>query len=250
LDDIEAVAPWGKNSVLVCSSQSRTKPRSKVKPDRSRIALMALSDDCRRIVRVQVYDNLRDSLIGHLVRELRSSLENPAAVSDDTPTQGGFNVEGIAVWKGRLLVGLRSPTAKGGGAIAIPIQKPEALFEPGGAARSPQMGKPIVLPTKPEEGIRDMAADGDAVLLLLGPSGEWKDPAPRIVRWNPETNQLAPVHAKGFKHIEKPEGIAPDPDGRHLLIVQDEKPPFTKPVFYRLEIKDADDAATGAADAK
>ena len=233
--DIEGVAPWGKTSVIVCPSSSRTKKKDKVKPERCRIALVALSDDARRILRVQAYENFRDPLVAHVVKELRDRLEDPAAVADDRPQDGGFNIEGIAVWKGKLLVGLRAPTAKGGGAIVIPVDHPERLFEPGGASRPPDLGKPYVLATKPGEGIRDLCADGDTVLVILGPTGDRGEPRPRLARWNPETGDLAPLHAKGFDMIDKPEGLALDPEGR-LIVVQDQKPPLKAPIMFRLTL--------------
>jgi hypothetical protein len=233
LRDIEGVAPWGKTSVIVCPSSSRTKKKDKVKPERCRLALVALSDDARRVLRVQVYEDIRDPLVEHLVKELRDRLADPVAVADERPQDGGFNIEGIAVWKGRLLVGLRAPTAKGGGAIVIPIDHPERLFEPGGASRPLELGKPYVLSTKPGEGVRDLCADGDTVLVILGPTGDGGEPRPRLARWNPETGDLQPLHAKGFDKIDRPEGLALDPDGR-LIVVQDQKAPLTRPILFRL----------------
>lgn len=240
LRDVEALVPWGKMSVLVCCSQRRTRNKDKEKPERNRIALVALSDDARQILHVQVYDHFRGPLVAHLLKELPDRLENPTAVAEGRPQDGGFNMEGAALWKDRLLVGLRAPVAKGGGAIVIPIDYPERLFESGGASRPPEMGKPYVLPTQPGEGIRDMAADGDTLLLILGPSGQWKTPPARLARWNPATGDLVPIHAKGFKHIDNPEGIAPDPEGR-LLICQDQKAPISKPILFRLELRKGDD---------
>jgi hypothetical protein len=164
-------------------------------------------------------------------------LADPAAVADDRPQAGGFNIEGIAVWKGKLLVGLRAPTAKGGGAIVIPIDHPERLFDPGGQSRPLEMGKPYVLPAKPGEGIRDLCSDGDTVLVILGPTGDGGEPRPRLARWNPETGDLKPLHAKGFDRIDRPEGLALDPDGR-LIVVQDQKAPLTKPILFRLTLDD------------
>jgi len=234
MTDIESLAPWGENGVVVCCSLSRTKPKDKIKPERDRIALVSLSDDARRTTQEVVHENLRDPLIGHLLTSLAGRIDKPAAVSDAPPPDGGLNVEGIAMWKGRLLLGLRSPTVSGGGAIVVPIERPERLFERGGAGQ-PEFGKPIIMSTKPGEGIRDMTADGDSVLVILGPPGEGREPPFRIVRWNPDTNQVVPVHVKGFKKVGKPEGIAVDPQGR-VLICQDLVPPYKKPVLFRLEI--------------
>jgi len=234
MDDVEALAPWGKDGLFIACSQSRTKPRGRTRPARDRLALVTLGPDARTITAGRVYENLRGRLIEHLLREARDALENPAALSEESPKSGGLNVEGLAVWQGRLLVGLRSPAAKGGGAIVIPIRSPEKLFEPGGAEKAPDFGKPLILPAAPGEGIRDLCATDGDVLAVLGPSGEAQTPAPRIVRWNPTTNEIRKVHAKGWEGIAKPEGIALDPQDR-LLVVQDQRPPLPQ-VLFRLEL--------------
>ncbi len=236
LDDVEAVAPWGEHALLVVCSQSRTRTHAKVKPERDRLALVTLSPDAREVRGAAVFEGLRDHLVTRLLAGGAVPLADPQAVAGQVAAQGGLNVEGLAAWKGRLLVGLRSPTARDGGAIVIPIRNPEALFA-GGAAARPDLDKPIVLATAPGEGIRDMAADGDAVLVLLGPRGDVPEADFRIVRWNPDTGDLKEVRAPGLADIAVPEGIAPDPDGG-LLVVQDRKPPLPKQILFRLKVAD------------
>jgi hypothetical protein len=236
IDDIEALAPWRDSQVFVMCSQTRTKTRGKAKPERNRLALVTLTPDARRIVSARVFENLRDRLVAHLSANVGDMLENPAVLADGTPVTGGLNVEGLAAWKGQLLVGLRSPTARGGGAIVAAIRNPEKLFSDAWPAATPDFGKPMVVRAAPGEGIRDMAAAGDGVLVLFGASGESKGPDARVVRWNPETGEVRPVKVKGLGDVGKPEGIALDPQGR-LLVVQDVRPPVTKPVMFRLEIE-------------
>lgn len=237
LHDIEALAPWGKDGVLVVCSQSRTKPKEKIKIGRHRLALVTLSPDARKIIDMRVYDGLRDYLLTHLRQTAAAEIENLDALSLESPLNAGLNVEGLAVWKGELLVGLRSPGAKGGRAIVIPIRGPEKLFDPGAAGKAPDFGKPLFLPTVAGEGVRDMAATDDGVLVLLGAQTDAKDPPYRVVRWNPETGRIAPVHVKGLRDVGKPEGIAPDPQG-WLLVVQDLKSPGDKAVLFCLEMRD------------
>jgi len=236
LDDVEALAPWGEHALFVACSQSRTRTRERVKPERNRLALVALSSDAREVRGTAVFEGLRDHLVTRLLAGGAVPLADPQAVAGQVAARGGLNVEGLAAWKGRLLVGLRSPTAREGGAIVIPIRNPEALFA-GGAAARPDLDKPIVLPTAPGEGIRDMAADGDAILVLLGPRGDVPEADFRVVRWNPDTGDLKEVRAPGLADIAVPEGIAPDPDGG-LLVVQDRKPPLPKQILFRLKVAD------------
>jgi hypothetical protein len=94
----------------------------------------------------------------------------------------------------------------------------------------------MILPAVPGEGIRDLAADGDSVLALLGPSGEANHPKPRIVRWNPATGETQAITVRGLDELIKPEGIALDPQ-RRLLVVQDLRPPITDPTLLRLEME-------------
>ena len=238
LDDIEALAPWGKYDLLVCCSQSRTKPHAYVRPERNRLALVTLTPDARQITAARVYEGLRGHLLNYLAGQASQLVENTEAIADGTPATGGLNVEGIAPWQGQLLLGLRSPMARGG-AIAVPIKNLVQMFETVGSRTPPEFGPLVILPTEPGEGIRDMGAAPDGVLLILGPSGEVHKTRPRIVRWDPVKNELKQVHVPGFKKIQKPEGIAVDPQGR-LLIVQDQLPPLPE-VFFRLEIKDKAD---------
>lgn len=235
LDDIEALAPWGRYGLFVSSSQSRTKPHARVKPERNCLALVTLSPDARQITATRVYDGLRDHLLACLAGQATRLVENTEAISEGTPATGGLNVEGLAVWQGQLLVGLRSPIAHHG-AIVVPIKNPAELFATVGSRTPPDFGPLMILPTEPGEGIRDMAVTDDGILLILGASGEVHKVKPRVVRWDPVKNELKKVHVPGFKQIEKPEGIALDPQGR-LLIVQDQRPPLPQ-VFFRLEIKD------------
>jgi len=233
MDDIEALAPWGENDLFVICSQSRTKPRAKARPERQRLALLMLTPDAQQILHGRVCDSLRDALVRHVTGRLRDVLDNPSAIESDSPLRGGLNVEGLAPWKGRLLIGLRSPVARTG-AIVVPLRAPDVLFaDPG--RRTPDLDDPYVLPTAPREGIRDLAADGDSILVLLGSPTDEDDPPFRLVRWDPAANTIREVDPPGFRAIPKPEGIAVDPEGR-LLVVQDRKPPLPPQVLYRLDL--------------
>ncbi|MCX5685810.1 MAG: DUF3616 domain-containing protein, partial [Planctomycetota bacterium] len=156
LDDIEALAPWRDNQLFVITSQSRTKTRAKEKPGRDRLAFVTLTPDARHTVSVRVFEGLREHLVAHLTAYGRDLFDDPAIVADGTPVTGGLNIEGLAVWKGQLLVGLRSPPAKGGGAVVVPLRDPEKLFPIAGSPPPPDFGKPMIVRAAPGEGIRDM----------------------------------------------------------------------------------------------
>ena len=235
LDDIEALAPYGDHSLFVSCAQSRTKNREKDKPQRNRLAFVTLSEDARRIARIRVYQRLRRHLIMHLAGRGRDLFENPGAIAMNGPNRGGLNVEGMAWWRDKLLLGLRSPVAKGG-AVVIGIREPLKLFQVGAEGRAPNFGNPMVLPTKPGESIRDMTATDDGILILLGDQTDVPGPGFRLVRWRPDTNELEDVRAKEFEAVPQPEGIALDPQG-HLLVVQDQKPPLPKKILFRLQIE-------------
>ncbi|HUU10116.1 MAG TPA: DUF3616 domain-containing protein [Phycisphaerae bacterium] len=235
MDDVEALAPHGKNALFVICSQSRTKPREKAKYPRDRLALVTLSPDTRQVVGVRVYEGLRTHLLTYLGGSAGDLFENPAAVSLNGPNRGGLNVEGLAVWNEQLLLGLRSPATRGG-AVVIPIAEPGRLVEEGGQARPPRFGRPMILPTKPGEGIRDMVTAKDGILVLLGAENDAVETPFRIVHWDPATNKLRDVEVPGFKAIRRPEGIALDAEGR-LLVVQDFKLPLPAKILFRLDIK-------------
>lgn len=235
MDDVEALAPRGKDALFVICSQSRTKPREKAKYPRDRLALVTLSPGARQVVGVGVYEGLRTHLLTYLGGTAGDLFENPAAVSLNGPNRGGLNVEGLAVWNEQLLVGLRSPAARGG-AVVIPMAEPDRLFEEGGQAQAPRFGRPMILPTKPGEGIRDMVAAKDGILVLLGAENDAVETPFRIVHWDPATNKLRDVEVPGFEAIRRPEGIALDAEGR-LLVVQDFKLPLPEKILFRLDIK-------------
>ena len=235
LDDIEALAPYGDHNLFVSCAQSRTKTEEKDKPERNRLAFITLTEDARRITSMRVYERLRYHLVMHLMDRGRDLFANLGAIAMNGPNRGGLNVEGMAWWKGELLLGLRSPVAKGG-AVVVPIREPTRLFQPEGRQRTPTFGDPIVLPTKPGEAIRDMAADDDGILILLGDQTDAPGPGFRLVRWRPGTRELADVRVKDFGTVPRFEGIAIDPEGR-LLVVQDQRLPLPETILFRLEFE-------------
>ena len=229
LNDLESLAPWGKDGLFAICSQSRTKSHVKVKPERVRLAFIALSPDARRILEVSVHEGFRDELIAYLAAQPRDVIQNTATLYAESPNAGGLNVEGAAAWQEDLLIGLRSPAAVKG-AIVVPLRQPDVLLAHPGAPAD--FGPVMIVPAAPGEGIRDMAADGDHIIVLLGAIGDIGS-EPRLIRWDPKTGETAEIRSQGLMDIANPEGIAPDPKGG-LLVVQDQKPPLHKKIIFRV----------------
>jgi hypothetical protein len=232
LDDLESLAPWGAHAVLAATSQTRTKNKEKTRPARNRLALVSLSADARRVVGVRVYENLRGDVLRHLTLRCGNLFENVPAIVMRGPNDGGLNVEGMAVHRNRLLLGLRSPLSNGK-PVVLPITNPEALVETG---RPPAFADPIVLPTEPGEAIRGLTeGPDDTILVLLGAGTDAPGPPQRVVRWWPEENRLEPVGIPAVEGMERAEALAVDADGR-LVLVTDYRLPQPRKVFHRLEM--------------
>ncbi|MFO8012836.1 MAG: DUF3616 domain-containing protein [Phycisphaerae bacterium] len=233
LDDLESLAPWGEHNLLAATSQTRTKTKEKTRPARNRLALVSLTPDARRVVGVRVYENLRGDLLRYLTVRCGNLFENVQAIVMRGPNDGGLNVEGMAVWRGRLMLGLRSPLSRGR-PVVVPVANPEAVVEGG---RPPEFDAPVVLPTEPDEAIRGLTEGSDeTILVLLGPGTDAPGPSQRLVRWWPQENRLEEVKVPALEGIERAEGLAVDADGR-LLLVTDYRLPLPRQVFHRLEME-------------
>jgi len=233
LDDLESLAPWGDHDLLAATSQTRTKNKEKARPARNRLALVSLTPDARRITRVRVYENLRGDVLRHLTVRCARLFENVQAIIVRGPNGGGLNIEGMAVWRGRLMLGLRSPLSQGK-PVVLPMANPKALVETGAP---PAFAEPIVLPTEPDEAIRGLTEGPDETLLvLLGPGTDAPGPAQRLVRWWPEENRLEQVNVPAVEGMDRAEALAVDAQGR-LVLVTDYRLPQPRQVFHRLEMK-------------
>lgn len=140
------------------------------------------------------------------------------------PGRGGLNVEGLAWFDGRLVLGLRQGTARG--RVRWLAFDAEALFT----------GEEVSMhvhtaPMGPGVGIRDLATVADGVLMLIGPDDQADnaDQPWRIVLWEPRrdslvtelaTLSLPAVPADGCSRRIKPEAMAVlDDSPRHYRIV-------------------------------
>ncbi len=232
LDDLESLAPWGEHNLLAATSQTRTKNKEKTRPARNRLALVSLTPDARRVVGVRVYENLRGDVLRYLTIRYGNLFEHVQAIVMRGPNDGGLNVEGMAVWRDRLLLGLRSPLS-GGKPVVLPVTNPEAVVEGG---RPPAFAAPIVLPAEPDEAIRGLTEGPDeTILVLLGAGSDAPGPPQRLVRWWPQANRLEEVKVPALEGMKRAEGLAVDAEGR-LVLVTDYRLPQPRQVFHRLRM--------------
>ncbi|GAA2854609.1 DUF3616 domain-containing protein [Nonomuraea rubra] len=139
----------------------------------------------------------------------------------------GFDVEGIAVTPEHVYVGLRGPVLRGW-AVVLELRVEDA-------------GKGRLRLSEPYRkhflnlgglGVRDMCPDGNALLLLAGPTMDLDGPV-RVVRWRPGGRRQGVVPADELETVlelpygvgcDHPEGLARLSDGR-LIVVYDSPSP-------------------------
>ncbi|MGR8925294.1 DUF3616 domain-containing protein [Rhizobium leguminosarum] len=137
--------------------------------------------------------------------------------------EGGFDIEGMAAYDGRLYFGLRGPTAPdktaAGGGIAY-------VFEAGASpslVTQDNARDPFRIRMAGGRAIRDMASVDGGILLLLGPDDDNRDVGWSIALWKVDeeadrevpvnTIDLGPLDLSGAKRAQcdkevKPEGMA------------------------------------------
>jgi hypothetical protein len=143
---------------------------------------------------------------------------------DQRLDNNGLTIEGIAVVDDTLLAGFRGPTLSGGCAVVLSVSiaslrynKPEA--------------KAIMLHLGDGMGIRDLARDGDRVLVLAGPSADVAGPY-SIYSWDGQTEDdlslIAPLSkVDGAGDTRKAEALLPihtKNGGRQILVLFDGEP--------------------------
>ena len=125
---------------------------------------------------------------------------------DQRLENNGLTLEGIAVRRGRILVGFRGPTLKGGRAAVLSVAV-DGVF--GKAAPDVRLYR---LPIGNGTSVRDLAASGDGVFVLAGPIASGPGPY-GIYWWDGESNDatllkdLADVVGKSGKR--KAEALLP-----------------------------------------
>lgn len=118
--------------------------------------------------------------------------------------ENGLTVEGLAVYEGRLYVGLRAPCLGGDSAAVLSVDA-AALFTDADDVR-PALH---LLRLGPGRGVRDLAASPWGVLVLAGPVGE--EPGPySLYHWNFGTvlDLVGEIpHVAGKRRPRKPEAL-------------------------------------------
>ncbi|MDB5894162.1 MAG: hypothetical protein JWQ88_1693, partial [Rhodoferax sp.] len=121
--------------------------------------------------------------------------------------EGGIDIEGLAVWRGRLFFGLRGPTGPEGAAYIVSLEA-DAFFA--GSDARPEVRRVVVGAGR---GIRDMVAVQDGLLLLAGPDDAtahsglpWQ-----LLLWrtgSQETSPVVPSSPKGPATPVFPQALA------------------------------------------
>ena len=136
--------------------------------------------------------------------------------------ENGFDVEGIAVNAGRVLLGLRGPVLRG---IAIVLEVAPAQAKPGRLElqslgdEGPPCGKHFI--DLGGNGIRDLHCDGEDVLILAGPTADldgrcsiwrWREP------WGEAADSFTAPGARLERLLRIPVGDGDDhPEGFAIL---------------------------------
>jgi hypothetical protein len=184
-----------------------------------------------------------------LSRKLRKDV-HIARFLDVPAKENGFDIEGIAVQGNRILLGLRGPVLRGW-AMVLEIEVKETKR---GRLKPKKIGPNGERYAKhfldlQGLGIRELTTDGDALLILAGPTMDLDGPI-ALVRWPGafEARDRAVVTGDVLETMlrlpfgrgaDHPEGICRLPDGksaRDLLVVYD------SPAKHRLHGRTAIDA--------
>ncbi|MFT3800747.1 MAG: DUF3616 domain-containing protein [Burkholderiaceae bacterium] len=205
--DAEGVASDGRGYLYVTGSHARTRGDCKNNPA------------SRQVWRIP-YDGREGlsarALAGAPIESSRAAWRAMRRVADlgaaRCPGRGGLNVEGLAWFDGRLVLGLRQGTAQG--RVRWLAFDAEALFtgeEVSMHVHTAPLGRGL--------GVRDLATVADGVLMLIGPDDDPgnADQPWRIVLWalrgEPLVTELATlalpaVPADGCSRRIKPEAMA------------------------------------------
>jgi Protein of unknown function (DUF3616) len=151
--------------------------------------------------------------------------QEPALASfvDRRLEDNGLTIEGIAVRRGRILAGFRGPMLSNGRAAVLSVAV-DGVF--GNASPGARLHR---LPLGDGRGVRDLAAFGDGVLVLAGPTAS--DPGPyAIYWWDGESDEVRLlkdladiVGADGARKAEGLLALDENASGLRVLILFDSK---------------------------
>lgn len=165
-----------------------------------------------------------------------------AAAHDRALADNGLTIEGIAVRKGRLYIGMRGPVI--GDDAAVVSVAIASVFD--GAPADSNLHR-LKLDTDKRgkvRGIRDIVRHGDGFLVLAGPvndpkGGDVEDGDYSIYPWDGASQPSARADLKSFGEKVKPEGLLPlDGDtARARVLVLFDGPKEGSPTPLELEFK-------------
>ena len=131
--------------------------------------------------------------------------------------EGGIDIEGVAIFDGRLWFGLRGPTQ--GAQVGILSVEADAFFADGDPApRLDWVG------ASDRRGLRDLTADGaGGLLLLVGPDDrpENADAGWALLRWDGESAEASPLAELDLSKIDRRTDLDGCDDAKKVL---DRKP--------------------------
>lgn len=156
------------------------------------------------------------------LRTLLATDETLAPFLDRRLDDNGLSLEGIAIAGGRLHVGLRTPILAEGLAGILSADLDHFFGD------APPAASLLLLPLGEGQGLRDLAAYGEGLLLLAGPAGE-EDGAYALHWWDGQQEQapllglLPPVLDRHDKPL-KAEAVLPlavEGEGLVVLVLYD-----------------------------
>lgn len=136
--------------------------------------------------------------------------------------QHGPNIEGVAVRDGVLSIGFRGPV-DGAGAVLyrLPVEDVFAGKRSQGAPIRLKLDSPGA---PPSQGVRDLAAVSDGLLILAGPEMRATPPKPELWHWSAASGRLRLLGPLGEFAGDSPEAIAllaEESTGYRLLVLAD-----------------------------
>jgi hypothetical protein len=228
--DGEGVAYAGGWFYVIGSHGHPRDSKSKLHPVRDRDQIKARIAASSQIVRIRVRPHAGRQLTPADVTDIQRSAKLKEIIAandvlkrfvDRRLENNGLTIEGVAIVGTRLFVGFRGPTLSYDTAPVLSVSVP-AIFE--SVPPDPILH---ILPLGRGQGVRDLAAFGDGILILAGPTGRaagpydvyWWD------GWSDALRHLADITRDAEADEDrKPEAILPldeDASGLRLLVLSD-----------------------------
>ena len=190
---------------------SHGRPRKAQKPESSRAAakIKAKIAASSQLVRIPVDWPSAGSAIKRTNRLTEIIAAEPALAefANQPLNKNGLTIEGVAVRRGRLLVGFRGPTLEHGRAAVLSVAL-DALFD--GGRPDARLYR---LPLGDGQGVRDLAPLDDGILVLAGPAAGGAGTY-EVYWWDGESERVRLLQelkddVVGKKGKRKPEALLP-----------------------------------------